>query len=1243
MDQQPLDIASLPLGGRLLIEASAGTGKTFTLAALYVRLVLGHGDANGFGRPLMPDQILVVTYTRAATEELRERIRTRLREARDVLLELATPDALLSELLAGYFDEHRMARAHLLENAVRMMDDAAIFTIHGFCQRMLKRHAFDSRSHFDVELTADGSALFDQALMDYWRRHYYSLSNQRQLTIHRLLPSLEALGTRVDKALKADVDNQLLADDGLVDIPASVDAALADYDKALEELGRLAQAVRQLWQVLEITELLEQKLDNGAFKANQINSERLAERLALLGQWCESDERRLPPALLGSNDVAWFGQQRLHSATKKGFDAPQHAFFQRMDELAQAQQQLPDPVPGLVAHAVATIGADIQSLKQQRSVLGFDDLLAALDDALRGPLGERLARTIRRELPVALIDEFQDTDARQFRIFEHIYPLPSGTPADSGDQSADTSALLLIGDPKQAIYSFRNADLATYLYARDSVQGRYTLARNFRSSTAMVTAVNRLFAHGDHPFMEEGLAFTPSDAPGRSERLCDADVPVAALTWWLPEATDRVGMADYLSQMSAATRADIQRLLEGGDSGQFGFKRDSGEVVPIKAADIAVLVRTGKEAMQVREALAQGGIKSVYLSQKESVFKTHEAFWLLQLLEAVANPRDERTLRAALSSSMLGDGLAMVERLTHDEHYWEAMVERFEGYHRQWRSLGVLAMLYRLMRDFSMAARLLEQPGGERRLTDFLHLAELAQRASQSLDGEQALLRWLHRGLDDRFDDGLEPESLVQRLESDESLVRVVTIHGSKGLEYPVVYLPFACSYQTSSPLQGAQVIKHPRHGRTLALAPTAEQLEWVNESRLAEDVRLLYVALTRARYACRVGVAPLYKGKVKKDTAADATTLHESALGRVLFGAETISGTTLARTLAGLNEEAILSVTAPPIPPSHPYQGIRADTHERTPRRFTGHIDRHWWIASYSALTDLNHTMPALAEAEFADASLDLEVATEQTPIPAPPLGAINDFPRGPRAGTFLHGLLEAVDFDRVHEPAYAQELAQLVQARIERSSFDNDWTLPLNDWLLQLLQAPLNEQGDCQLALLGQDGQGHWQAELEFWLPVVATHAERLDALIRHYERLAPQENYKALARHRLEGMLRGFIDLVFEWQGKWYLIDWKSNHLGEQGEDYQQAGLLGAMVEHRYDVQYVLYVLALHRHLKVRLPDYDYERDMGGIYYLFLRGVDRRRPGQGIFSRRPPRELIDRLDDLLTHGDVAERGMA
>ncbi|MDV6319551.1 exodeoxyribonuclease V subunit beta [Chromohalobacter sp. HP20-39] len=1226
---QPLVLETLPLTGYHLIEASAGTGKTFTLAALYVRLVLGPlpgREEHDFPRPLLPPEILVVTFTEAATAELRGRIRARLKEARDWLLapQETRDDKVLAALLGPLVkagDDALAGAAKRLDQAARLMDEAAIFTIHGFCQRMLTRHAFDAGARFGAELLQDGSALLTRVVEDYWRCHFYPLAAHWQREIRRRWEGPEALSRALTPLLKEGRAQPLWWDGEYIQAPASLNALLESAERSLAARSELEARLRQAWDREAIAACLQDAFERGALNKRSYKPEELETRLAAFEQWLTTLEAGGDDDTTDSQGRFWLSQAKLEGATKKGHEVPTHAFFALLDELAETATPFDQLAPQVLAHARDTVAAMFAAEKRRQGWWEFGDLLCDLDAALDPDAAPeaalRLAGRIRGALPVALIDEFQDTDPLQYRIFSRIYRAP---------EVEATTTLLMIGDPKQAIYAFRGADIDTYLAARRETPSRFTLARNFRSSHAMVEAVNTLFARHPEPFGSDEIPFIEVEAQGKSTRLVDADGhDMAALGAWWP-GEERHSKADYQTRMASAARAEIQRMLEGGayflDNSSDAA---SGARRPVRPADIAILVRKGAEALAVRRALAEGGIRSVYLSERTSVFDTPLAFELLQLFEAVAQPRQDARLKAALATRLLCDTPATLETLLADELAWEREVERFADYHRQWQRRGVLPMLRAVMRDFRVAERLGQRDDGERALTDLLHLGELAQTVSARLDGEHALLRWWHRALLEGAAE-LDAEAVSQRLESDEDLVKVITIHKAKGLEYPIVLLPFVCDYRPATPDRGTGLLewRDPQEGRVWVHGADDTQLAAAEQARLDEDVRLLYVALTRAAHACRLGVAQLGRGR------GASSCLHETALGRLLGCQADDDGHALRERLA-----AALNVEALPEPPDHRLR-LGGTSPEMAPaRRFTGGIDDDWWIASYSALivdARLETGGSAQALPWDAPATLDVEVSRERDPVPRPAARTLRDFPRGPRPGTFLHGLLEAVDFDRLSEPAYRDELQRLVSTRLHLGGFDAEWAPVLLDWLCQALPAPFaGHQG----AAIRLDGLAAWRAELEFWLPAEDAWSTPLDALVCALEPLPTPR--PRLAPRKLNGMLKGFIDLVFEAEdGRWYVLDWKSNHLGDALDDYHHEALAEAMVAHRYDLQYVLYVLALHRLLKARLEDYDYDTHMGGACYVFLRGFDGT-PGHGVFQRRPERRLIEALDAWLA-GDAA-----
>ena len=1170
---ESLDPLRLPLIGERLIEASAGTGKTFTIAALYLRLLLGLGGEAAYPRAISVEELLVVTFTEAATEELRGRIRSNIHELRIACLRGESDNPLYSALLAEIADKDDAAKTLLL--AERQMDEAAVFTIHGFCQRMLSLNAFESGMLFEQQLIEDESRLRYQACADFWRRHCYPLTRDIAAVIHDVWKGPRDLLKSLDRWLQGEAPQ-------LKSPPAPNETLAERHQQIIARIDSLKQQWRE--QVGEIEGVLE----NSGLDRRKFNRGNQGKWMEKVNAWAQEEtlSYQLPDAL------EKFAQSFLLERTKAGGEPPVHPLFSAVESLLASSLTLTDLV---LARAMVEIRDAVAREKRRRGELGFDDMLSRLDEALRGDSGETLASAIRQRFPVAMIDEFQDTDPQQYRIFRRIW------------RRQPETALLLIGDPKQAIYAFRGADIFTYMKARGDVAAHYTLDTNWRSSPGMVGSVNRLFSLSDNPFMFHEIPFLPVKAAAKNKGLRftvdAADVP-AMNVWLMPG--DTVGSGDYQTFMAQLCATQIRDWLSAGQRGRALLWR--GETSrPVQASDITVLVRNRLEAAQVREALQTLGIPSVYLSNRDSVFETLEAQELLWLLQAVLAPERENTLRSALATSMFGLTALDIENLNQDEQAWDALVEEFSEYRQIWRQRGVMPMLRALMTARHIAENLLATRGGERRLTDILHISELLQEAASQLESEHALVRWLAQHI-------AEPDSNAasqqMRLESDKHLVQIVTIHKSKGLEYPLVWLPFIARFRKQD-----QAFYHDREtfAAVLDLGQDEASLELAEAERLAEDLRLLYVALTRAVWHCSLGVAPLSSRK------SGNSDFHLSALGRLLQAGEAMDAAGLAARLADFCHGDI-ALQRPGELDLTPWQAPAASIPPLSARELQRRIADDWRVTSYSGLQQ-----HGFSGGQDLLPRLDVDAAGVGEVVEEPQLTP-HQFPRGAAPGTFLHSLFEELDFTQPVPEGWMAEKLQL-------SGFDAQWAPVLTDWLGGVLKTRLPGPDIALNQLAARDKQ----VEMAFYLPIAQLlTAERLDALIRQYDPLSADT--PPLDFRQVRGMLKGFIDLVFRHEGRYYLLDYKSNWLGEDREAYTRPAMEQAMRAHRYDLQYQLYSLALHRYLRHRLADYDYDRHFGGVIYLFLRGMDGQEGGQGIFTTRPVRPLIDGLDQLFA-GETQE----
>ena len=1243
---QALQPLHFPLWGSRLIEASAGTGKTWTIAALYLRLVLGHGDGDGFARPLMPPDILVMTFTRAATRELSDRIRARLIEAVQCFRGEAEPephDQFLRDLRDAYAQgDERNTAAWRLDMAAQCMDDAAIHTIDAWCQRMLREHAFDSGNLFDETLEADESQRQTEAAQDYWRQQCYPLAGEVLEEVLKVWPSVNALVKDMQSLLRESVPQS----DDEVALGALVGAALQQQK---EQLQRLSHGWVDKAQRLE--DWLDGQLANNknAWNGTKLRPAYYKGWLQTLRAWAQAPDLELEAALKT-------GAKRLIPAgldeARKG-DAPVDlpVESQELAELLMQLAAMPSFASQLRLHAAAHVQQRLLWLKRQAGTFGFADMLQRLDAALAGDNGPALRASILGQYPVALIDEFQDTSPLQYRLFDQIY------------RTADNSkegALLLIGDPKQSIYGFRGADIYSYLQAREATAGRhYVLDTNFRSTLALVDAVNQWFEQaeerpGEGAFMfragpRNPLPFEPVKANGRSEVLVQGSQPLPALTIAWDEGADepRTPLSnDDIRRRGAEFCASqiVQWLMDANT----GFAKQGEVLQRIRPADIAVLVRTGKEAAAIRRALAKRSVASVYLSDQDSVFASSEAQDLLLWLRAVAAPLDGLAVRAGLATPLMGLSFDELAWLASDDEAFDARSEQLKELHSVWLRLGVLAMLRQTLYRLDLPARWLADLGGERRLTNYLHLAELLQAAGAQLEGEQALIRWLATQIESP---GAAGDAQIVRLESDADLVKVVTVHKSKGLEYPVVCLPFGGSFR---PLDNkAAYLSLPVQGeagpsRELLLDYDSAQLAQADKERLREDLRLLYVALTRPRHALWMGLAPMKRGNSKN------CVNEQGAAGYLLAGDASQSIAGWRSSIEALKDRCT-HIHVADLPPELPlvqrYVPAQNLPELQAAPVYAADFDRRWGIGSFSSLTRAMAapSLPVLAVAAISPAEDERQMHADDAP--ALDLGAVAALPmaagarstaavwhrfmRGPVVGNFLHDQMEWLAGEgfalQVQDnPEVSEPLAARLLRRCERAG-RKDQAADVLQWLRAVVHQPLAPLG-VSLAELG--AQDALLAEMEFWLPAQRLSATCIDALCRKH--ILPGLPRPTLPERELHGMLMGFADLVFNHDGRYWVLDYKTNHLGVEAAAYTPDALARAMLEHRYDVQAALYLLALHRLLQSRLGDgYDPAQQLGGALYFFMRGIDGEAGGMHV--QPAPLALLQALDELLS--DSAE----
>ena len=1175
----------LPLDGVRLIEASAGTGKTFTLATLVTRLVVERGLRIG--------QILAVTFTEAATQELRKRIRERLQLTLDLLdapaAENESAEAMLTrELLQSHrahAEEGDDALRRRLRQATLEIDLASIFTIHGFCARVLREHALESGHGFDApELLANDRDLRAELAADLWRSHAQDADAADDLAA--LWSGHEALAE----------DLRLLLREPLL-LPA--DAPLPpDPKPALLATGAALSEAHQRHGDAFFADLLA-AVDGKVLNGNSYRKDWINALWQQLGAWCDAGDFGAPL----DERIARLTVDAMHGKANKGKEALvpkslQGAVIDAYVDAVQAQDAYLAARRIALLHCIrADAHARLSTLKQQRRLQTYDDLIDDVADALDGAGGDGLARQLRGQYRVALVDEFQDTDARQWAIFDTVFGSGSHDPA-----------LFLIGDPKQAIYGFRGGDVHTYLAAADIAERAPPLSHNFRSRPAVLKAIAALYAQaGTTAFIDQRIEFRAVEAGGKRSDgdFLRSGTPAPALTVWQAPAPKPDDKGKLKSWSAGKARDLATQACVAAIHAVLSDARNDKPLVdgrPVQPGDIAVLVRSHREATMIQQALALVGIAAV-AAGKQSLFATAEARDLHALLLALLHGGDDGRLRTALSTVLVGVDAAGIDVLEQDADAHRDWQQRAMAWRERLLRGGPLALVGDVCA--ANAERLLGLLDGERRMSNYLQLAELLQEAQADALGLHGLVDWLGQRIA-RAD--ANDEAQLLRLESDARCVQIVTLHKSKGLEYPLVFLPFVgIGSKTPSPKPGSRVVTHVGGQRALHWPFDAASKDWKDARQAwitdqeAEDARLLYVGLTRAEHALWVATGEFF--------AHEKTPLSKMLGDRVALAA------------AGI----VFDDREPPT--QLPRLPAESDAAIPPARMATRRLAHDWWVYSFSQL---------------AKADAGIEIASAST-LPASggndePDGAENvaidiDFdPRfaGNRYGVALHAALEHADFaawrdwhagdgapngeavviaDALGEEGYGADVLEDGIA-LTTQLVGQTLTIGLPEGV-RLCDVPASER----------------RPEIEFQFSLRTTQVDALLQLL-HAHGVVRERNGFGL-RQRLEGLMTGLIDLTYRHDGKWYVLDYKSNRL----PTYDATSLQRAMAHSEYDLQALIYTLALHRWLRFRLRDgYDYARDFGGIRYVFCRGLDAgRTDSPGIHAQRFSPELVDALDAL------------
>ena len=1168
------DAARVPfVKGTSLVEASAGTGKTYAIGMLVLRGVVE------LGIPI--EKILIVTFTKAATEELKSRIRGRLAEARDLLQKRLDPAAVkgaeeADETLLDWLSTLTDLKLSIqrLKLALFDIDNASIFTIHGFCQRMLVDQALESGQLFNVELVASVQHIVSQVVDDFWRNEVYPLNPLPCAMLTSSFATPEDLFSSVSDAFRSVGQIQPQAH--------SVDEAVRCFSASMERL-------QTSWtsQKAGLFTMFSEGVAKKHFK-KWIN-ENFAHWFDSISAFLDGTSYLLPENMEFLTEDGLMGEL---NGTKFRGDAKKQDYIAQWSLPSDEVKEFclcKDALLLAFRCKLATLRGEVSERLLKQGTMGFDGLIQNLAMGLTGDKGKQLQRVIAKRFSLALIDEFQDTDSLQYKIFSKLFA--------SGDHY-----LYLIGDPKQAIYKFRGADIHSYFTARNSAETRLTLEKNYRSHPLLVEEVNRLFASREKPFLYEetmldynkvlaGLSASTFDIVQDGQSL--AGMVYCSVPENVDDKNGRWSSGKVADVFREYTVAEITRLLNPLAKAFFLVKEEERNLEP---RDIAILVRSHKQAEQYQASLLDVGIPAV-VNSRISVFHTLECWQLMVLLKSIVAPTELVHLKSAMTISWFGLTGNMLQDFWEDEDKLSLWQGKMIRYHGIWQEQGLFSMMSRLILDENILLTLAGAEFAERAIANLYQLIELVQEEESSENyGMGQVIQWLQNMyLEDASVTGAE-----LLLESDKDAVQIVTMHGAKGLEYPVVFCPYLWYSSNRLGAEQHQISVHENGHNLIDLGSESFELrkQQAVTDQKAEDLRLLYVALTRAKVRCYT-----MWGDVKKHTSVSDS--FESALGYLLFPGgqcDNMAQLSLFDSLAGTTSIHHVIIQEDHLGVAYESENNNGELTSLTPSDRSLYTD--WQMSSFSGLA-------TLSDYQYEHSRTAISGGGEN-PIEVPGL------PAGASFGNVIHDLLEEFDFESLQSSA---GLSTQIERKCERYGVEVN-THDVEKLLGCVVSAPLSE-GFRLMDL----PSSQCLKEMPFYFQLSPFQTNSINDVLGSDPTVLP------VGVKDMRGYLTGYVDLICLKDGKYYIMDYKTNYLGGDLSAYQHDSLVDAMKSHNYGLQYWIYSMVLHRHLTNLLDDYSYDVHFGGVMYLFVRGMSPDHTGSGVYSTLPDYDTLLRLEALLS----------
>ncbi|XBC41147.1 MAG: exodeoxyribonuclease V subunit beta [Buchnera aphidicola (Nurudea yanoniella)] len=1157
-----LDIINLPLSGKILIEASAGTGKTFSLVILYLRLILGLRENNKICKKLLIQEILVVTFTEHSKLEIKTRIKKYIKHFKKICEKKENNNTIIFKDLLKKIKNPEKA-IFILTQAEQSINELAVYTIHEFCYKSLNINKFCSNIFFQNKIIKNEYSLYLKFSNEFWNE-YFSRMPKNILQI-------------IIKYFKNP--NTLLK---------NIYPFLSNYNSRKKELSKKPNIV-QLYEILvkNIKNFKKQWIDNykqifQSIKNSDINKRsynksNLSRWMNIIKKWTMEETKNFD----FPKELKYFQNSYLTKKTPNG-EKPQNKIFQITENFLKTKFSLKS---SFLIESILHIKKKFNKEKKIQGTFEFEDLIQFLYQALYKK-NENISKIIKKKYPVLLIDEFQDTNYQQYKIFEKIYAL-------------EKDLFILIGDPKQAIYEFQGANISSYIKIKKNIKQLYQLKINWRSSKEMVDSVNLLFSRSKNPFLSPDIKFISTKSIYKEKKIIfKVNKKIQPAMRFFLNKDIKITQNDYINWIINVFRNYISLWINEGKNGNAVIQKNKNRK-NISLKDICILVNNKREAYVMQNALNKVNIPSEYFSKRESVFHSHDALELLWIFQAILNPTNEYTLKKAISTNIINKSFEDIDSITKKHVFWSNLINIFNNYLLIWNKFGIICVIREIIIKFKTKEKNNFFTENSPNLKKILYIGELLEIRFEKIKKKHLLILWFKRKIKEKND---IPDTDYIPLNHDKNQIKIVTIHKSKGLEYPIVLIPFF-------------IISKKYEKNTLRINNNNKSYIIEERKELSKNMRLLYVALTRAIVHCCIGIA-LIKNE-RKTTKNYYLNSYKNALDYIIKLKRKNYDDNLYEILSKIhynNKNIEVTCQLPNFHNSH--VKIQKKYTKPKNKKFTRILEYNCNITSYSQLKKkYNNQKLFRKNYDSIFSNIDIQKKHKNiTEITTP-----YNFPKGKIFGIFMHEIFKEINF---HENIHTQWILQ----KLKQHKFDKKLSKPLKNWIYTILNASLNKNN----LSLSQLNPKNYVKELNFFLSIKNKLTEKKINKIINLSNISLQSPYK-ISINPIKGILNGSIDLVFKWKTKYYLIDYKSTHLGHKKSDYTEEKIKRSIKRNYYDLQYQLYSIALHKYLMQRIKNYSFHKHFGGIYILFLRAIDNKNQNSGIFFTIPNLTTIQKLNNI------------